>query len=155
MNATSTLVLILVLSFAADRVAKAIMFGLALLPKVGPYFHPPEYLRDQEMKVHRKTRLLIFYTVLVGAISAAAIYQFPELHIIRLLTDIETDWIDPAVTTIVVMGGSDLLGRLVQISGLGEGATAAPPGGSSRNEPIEISGRLVLEQPDAAASRIA
>lgn len=147
MNATSALVLILVLSFAADRLAKAILFLLALLPMWSKRFPDPRLIREQERKVHVKNRLVLVYTVLVASIAGIAIWMFPELRIIQMLSGPRIpELIDIIVTVIVVMGGSDLVGRIVQISGIGEGTATSPT--SSRNEPIEINGRLVLENPD-------
>lgn len=147
MNATSALVLILVLSFAADRLAKAILFVLALTPAWSKRFPDPRLIRERERQVHVKNRLLLVYTVLVAAIAGTAIWMYPELRIIEMLSGPRThDVIDIIVTVVVVMGGSDLVGRLVQVSGIGEVSTTSPASG--RNEPIEINGRLVLENPD-------
>jgi len=147
MNATSALVLILVLSFAADRLAKAVLFLLALVPMWSKRFPDPRLVREQEQKVKAKNRLVLVYTVLVASIAGTAIWIFPELRIIQMLSGPRIpELIDIIVTVIVVMGGSDLVGRIVQISGIGEGTATSP--GSSRNEPIEINGRLVLENPD-------
>lgn len=147
MNATSALVLILVLSFAADRLAKAILFLLALLPMWSKRFPDPRLIRERERQVHVKNRLLLIYSVLVATIAGTAIWMFPELRIIEMLSGPRTHAaIDIVVTVIVVMGGSDLVGRLVQVSGIGEVTTTSSPSG--RNEPIEINGRLVLENPD-------
>jgi len=46
--------------------------------------------------------------------------------------------LDAVVTGIVLMGGSDFIGKLLQMSGVG-GAT------ESKAQPIEITGKLVLE----------
>jgi len=152
MNATSVLVLIMVLSFAADRVARAIMLTLRLIPAWTRRFPDPlNFTKDQELERARaRRRLDIAYTLVVGAIATAAIYAFPDLHIIRMLTRADVPAaIDIAVTVIVVMGGSELLAKIVQLSGLGDAAmapTAQAASGSGRSDPIEISGRLIVEQ---------
>lgn len=147
MNATSVLVLILVLSFAADRLAKGILFLVGFIPGWSKWFPDPRLVRDQDRRVRAKNRLLLVYTVLVASIAGTAILKFPELRIIQALSGPRTpEIIDIVVTVIVVMGGSDLVGRLVQISGIGEATATFST--SSRSEPIEINGRLVLENPD-------
>lgn len=152
MNATSALVLILVLSFAADRLAKALLFVLALTPAWSKRFPDPRLIRERERQVHVRNRLVLVYTALVAVVAGTAIWMYPELRIIEMLSGPRThDLIDIIVTVIVVMGGSDLVGRLVQVSGIGEVSTTSS--GSSRNEPIEINGRLVLENPDQADTR--
>lgn len=146
MNATSALVLILVLSFAADRVAKALLFILSLSPLFSRVFPEPKLVADGEKRVRAARRGLILYTLVVGTVAGAAVYFFPEIRVIEMLSGPQTHaFIDVVVTVIVVMGGSDLVGRIVQVSGLGEGTAASGPVG--RNEPIEISGRLTLENP--------
>jgi hypothetical protein len=153
MNATSALVLILVLSFAADRLAKGLLFVLSLSPFVSRAFPDPKLVEAGEKRVRAARRGLILYTVVVGSIAGAAIYFFPEIRIIEMLSGPQTHaFIDIVVTVIVVMGGSDLVGRIVQVSGLGEGPAA--PGGAGRNDPIEISGRLTLENPVVAGSPV-
>lgn len=149
MNATSALVLILVLSFAADRLAKGLLFLLGLLPFWARWFPEPQLVKDPERQARVRTRRVVLYTLVVGSIAGTAIWFFPEIRIIELLSGPRTHvFIDIVVTLVVVMGGSDLVGRIVQISGIGEGGGGAVGGG--RNEPIEISGKLTLENGETA-----
>jgi len=148
MNATSALVLILVLSFAADRLAKGLLFVLGLLPFWARWFPDPDSIREPARRSRVRTRRLVVYTLVVGSIAGTAIWFFPEIRIIELLSGPRTHaFIDIVVTLVVVMGGSDLVSRIVQVAGIGEGGGGSAGGG--RHEPIEINGRLTLENGDA------
>ncbi|MEY1557313.1 hypothetical protein AB3Y40_16900 [Yoonia sp. R2331] len=151
MNATSALVLIMILAFSADRLTKAIMFVLAFVPRWQRYFRDPEIISNRVEKYKMRNRYLIAYTVIVGVIACSAVFWFDDLRILTRLSGNNVDAsIDIVVTTLVVMGGSDLVSRLVQISGIGEmGAAAASGDRSERNKPVEIVGRLVLENDGA------
>jgi hypothetical protein len=153
MNATSALVMIMILAFAADRLAKGILFCLGFVPYWRRKFPNPEFLSSKAAKEAMRNRHLIAYTVTVGLIAGIAVAFFPEIRIIATLTGPEANrFIDMAVTGLVVMGGSDLVSRIVQISGIGDtGASAAAGESAQRNKPVEIVGRLVIEN-DGTAS---
>jgi hypothetical protein len=147
MTTASVLAFIMVLAFAADRVAKSVMFCLAFVPAWHRRFPDPELIENKVVRQRMRNRYLLAYTVIVGAIAAAAVLTFPDLRILDKLTGETTDAvIDIVVTVLVLMGGSDLLGRIVQVSGIGDmGAAAASGETSPRNKPVEVVGRLVLE----------
>lgn len=166
MNVTSVLVLILILSFAAERVAQAIMFLLRVLPWWNRNFPDPLFLEDRYRQRRARNRLTLANTVLVAVIAAVPIWMFSELHLLDALTGQDTNrFIDMAVTLVVVIGGSDIVGRLLNVSGIGEVSPVTGAGGApGKNDPIEINGRLVLENdpvpaygptaPPAATSQI-
>lgn len=151
MNATSALVLIMVLAFSADRLTKAVLFLIAFLPVWQRFFQDPELITHRPQKIKMRNRHLFAYTAIVGAIAGSAVWWFPELRVIEMLSGPNTgNVIDTIVTTLVVMGGSDLVGRIIQISSIGDmGAAAASGDASERNKPVEISGRLILENDGA------
>jgi hypothetical protein len=146
MNATSVLVLILVLSFATDRLVKGLLFLLAQIPPWARRFPDPRLIADKQQQIVAADRTKLIYAVLVALIAGAAVIAYQDLRIIRMLSGPQVPRaIDVLVTVIVVMGGSDLVSRILQISGMGE--IGAGTAGTGQNQPVEISGRLVLESP--------
>lgn len=152
MNATSTLVLILVLSFAAERLVKGVLFLLGFAPWWRRRFPDPLSFPDSLSRARAHQRMQIVSTIMIALVTGAAVWQFEDLHILRLLVgDGANRWIDMGVSLLVVMGGSEMIGKLVAISGLGEDLGGARAGmtstaaGAPGSDPIEITGRLVLE----------
>ena len=127
MTATSTLVLIMVLAFSADRLTKAILFLLGFIPKWRAYFVDPEMITHRPQKLKMRNRHLFAYTIIVGLIAGTGVWWFEEIRILNMLSGPDTgQYVDMAVTALVIMGGSDLVGRIVAISSIGEvGAAAA------------------------------
>ncbi|MEO1016661.1 MAG: hypothetical protein AAFY56_03085 [Pseudomonadota bacterium] len=153
MNATSALVLILILSFAADRLVKALIFGLSYLPFWQRRFPDPKLEPDRVLKLRATNRQKLVYSILVAIVAGVGVWFYEQIRIIQMLAGPETpDFIDMVVTVIVVMGGSDLVSRLLQISGVGDIGTG-PAAAGGRNQPIEIQGRLVLENPSSLEGR--
>lgn len=143
----SALVLIMVLAFSADRLTKGLMFCLSFIPAWRKRLPNPELIENKVRRHQIQNLHLVVYTVIVGIVAGAAVLLFEDVRIISMLVGGEPEEvIDILVTLLVIMGGSDLLGRIVQISGIGDtGAAAASGETSPRNKPVEIVGRLTLE----------
>lgn len=156
MNATSALVLILILSFAADRIGKTILFALHQIPWWARRFPDPQLVEDKAQAAAARRRGTIAYAAIVGAIVATAAALHQELLILRMLTPDSHFVVDLIVTTTVLMGGSDLIGRIIRLSGVIEGDEGDGAGGhggraARRDGPIEVVGRLTLDDRDRLA----
>lgn len=150
----SALVLIMVLAFSADRLTKGLMFCLSFIPAWRKQLPDPELIQNRARRHQIQNRHLVVYTAIVGLIAGAAVYFFDDVRIISMLVEGKADkTVDILVTLLVIMGGSDLLGRIVQISGIGDtGAAAASGETAPRNKPVEIVGRLTLDTGGATLS---
>ncbi len=139
-----TLVLILVLSFAIERVVKAILF---LLSFVGPWTRwvpDPLTLEDAtgRTKADRKQKL-IYYTF-AGFLGLIVVAIYGNVRVFRALGYQAGNVVLDAITTgIILMAGSDFISKLMQMSGIGGGA-------ESSTQPIEITGKLILESSNVA-----
>lgn len=140
MAGVSVLVLILVLSFAIDRAAKAVLFLSSLFR--GPWSRwlpDPQTLDDPAGRSRAEKTQTLAYYVLAGILALGVLAGFGSVRLIKALgygdANSIVDWL---VTGIVLIGGSELIGKLVQISGLGGG-------GEAKGQPLEITGKLILE----------
>jgi uncharacterized membrane protein YvlD (DUF360 family) len=149
-NATSVLILILVLCFAADRIARALLMGLAMLPAFAGRFPDPAGIEDKAEKAVALRKQAVAHTVIVGVLAALILWLYPQVRILGLLTgSVRLGVIDVVVSAVVIMGGSDLISRLLQVSGVNE-AMAAP---GARGGPVEITGKLEIDSAKAPSSQ--
>lgn len=149
MNATSALVLIMILAFAVDRIGKAVLFALGQIPWWARRFPDPAGIADKAAAAKARRRGVIAYSALVGSMAAAAAWFFPETRLVSMLIIGDSHIvIDMIVTVTVLMGGSDLVGRVIQFAGMfdedGEGGGGRAPR-AGRDGPIEVVGRVTLD----------
>jgi hypothetical protein len=146
----SILVFIFILSLVLDRVVKAMLFLLSFVKFWAKLFPDPRVVDDNKKKVRAEKMQKLLYAVLVGSLGAFIVTMSDDVRLIKLLLigrgeENPSELLDIIVTTVTLIGGSDLIGKLLQVSGIsdiGAGAASATP------KPIEITGKLVLENPD-------
>lgn len=100
------------------------------------------------MRAEKKQKLV--YAVLVGSLGAFVVTVSDDIRLIKPLLigsceENPNELLDIIVTTITLIGGSDLIGKLLQVSGISDIGAGAAAGTA---KPIEITGKLVLENPD-------
>ncbi len=138
LDGISVVAMLTIAAFAIDRVLAAIFFLVQLAkPELDPA--SPE-VRDP-YKLSRK--LKIFYTI-CAAILATAVVVFLPVRILGVFGVSANDILDAALTAIVLMGGSDQLASLLKTVGVPEPESATPA-----PQPVEISGRIMLEEAPA------
>lgn len=87
-----------------------------------------------------KKKLKLIYVMLAAVLAIAVMVLYPNLRILSAL-GIQSDLVlDSVLTAIVLLGGSDQLAILLKTIGMPEIEKPAP-------QPIQINGRLVLEEP--------
>jgi hypothetical protein len=147
-NATSVLILILVLCFAADRIARAILTGLRMLPSWSGRLPDPDGIEDKAAKAEATRKQAVAHTIIIGAMAALVLWLYPQIRILGMLTgSVQLGIIDLVVSAVVIMGGADLISRLLQIAGVNDAMTAGGRGG-----PVEITGKLEIDTPKAPRS---
>jgi hypothetical protein len=85
MNATTTLVLILILSFAAERLVRGVLFLLGLVPWWRKRFPDPLSFSDSLSRAKAHQRIQIVSTMMIALVAGAAIWEFQDLHILQKL----------------------------------------------------------------------
>ena len=124
-DGVSAIALILILSFAIDRVVTAVLFlaawaGLA-----------PDAATDE-----RKYKLIYF--CVGGALGIFVLAHFGQVRLMMALGIPIDQYLDTALTGIVLVGGADRIAGLLKAPGGGVPKETPPP--------MVISGKLVLEE---------
>ncbi|HEX9867647.1 MAG TPA: hypothetical protein VGC99_03455 [Candidatus Tectomicrobia bacterium] len=136
----NVIVLIFVVSFGIDRIVTGILF---LLSYVGPWsqaFPEPVTIRDTLARTKAEKKQKLAYFVFAGVLSLGVIATFGKVRIFDALGYTPAnDILDIIVTGIILTAGSDCIAKLLDMSGFG-GVETSPP------RPIEVTGRLILEQ---------
>ncbi len=124
-DGVSAIALILILSFAIDRVVTAVLFlaawaGLA-----------PDATDDRKYK--------LIYFCLGGVLGIFVLAHFGQVRLMTALGIPIDQYLDTALTGIVLVGGADRIAGLMKAPGGGGAPKETPP-------PMVISGKLVLEE---------
>ena len=149
-GAVDVVALVFFASFAIDRITKGILFAISLT-EFGRNLYPESTIKNSESeRFHQEKnyRLLYFFISLFFAITTLLYYNsYQRLGILYAL-DIEKDAriLDTILTGIILVAGSDFLGRLLEMSG-------AYHKKESEDQPIIVTGTLILEQPKKPATR--
>lgn len=132
--------MVLFISFAIDRVTRALLFvGTMFEGPWTPWLPDPLAVEDPAQRARAEKKQTMAYYVVASTLSLAALFAF---HNVRLLKNLNYDanwFLDALLTGIVLIGGSDLVSKVLQVSGLGGG------GSESKSQPLEITGKLILE----------
>jgi hypothetical protein len=135
----STLVLILILSFAIDRVVKAVLFLLSFGGLWTKRFPDPLLLEDPTERAKAEKQQKLIYYLFAGFLGLIVVAIYGNVRVFRALGYQAANVVlDAIVTGIILMAGSEVISKVLQISGMG-GAS------ESTSQPIEITGKLILE----------
>ena len=142
---------ILIAAFLLDRVAAGYFFVMSYREKWRRNNPDPATVADpaERAKAERKRKLT--YSIITGTLGTALIAGYLKIRILALtglvLKDQATNlpehpvW-DTLLTGLILMGGADRLSEALKMLG---GPSADKGAGASK--PIEITGRLILEEP--------
>ena len=138
LDGLSAIAMLAVASFAIDRIVAGAVFLLTL---VKPEYENP--VPGSPGHVPARKTLKLFYVVVAGVLAILVMVLYPNLRILNALGVQADRVLDSVLTAIVLLGGSDQLAILLKTIGVPEIQKPAP-------QPIQINGRLVLEEPAKA-----
>jgi len=152
-GALNVFVFIMIISFVIERVVKALLFLLAFVGQKVPKLNKILSGDGEASGLEASNRQKLIYTVIAAIIAAAFVWNFDEIRILKLLiSKPPSETLDMFVTWLTVLGGSDFIGRLLAVGGIGDlgaGSTSsAGTGSSTSKQPIEITGTLKLDSTD-------
>lgn len=134
-DGVTAIAMIVIASFAIDRIVTATLFVLSLITTS----LDPESIEDApgRRRAERIQRLL--YVVLAGILGIFVVASYGNVRILAAL-GIETDpLLDIILTGIILVGGSDRIAAVLKVPG-------APGAEKPSPQPIQITGTLILEE---------
>jgi hypothetical protein len=133
----SAIAVILIASFAIDRIVTALLFLLSFASPWRKYFPDPTAQEGAERAASER-KLKLAYFVFAGILGVAVLAGYGKMRIFAVsgFPDVPW-WLDVLATGLILMGGADRVAALLNIGGpLGE--KAAP-------QPIQITGKIVID----------
>jgi hypothetical protein len=131
LDGVTIITLILIASFAIDRIVTAILFLLSFAGLA------PDAATEKKYK--------LMYFVLAGGFGIGVLAIWGQIRVLKLLGLTADPWLDTFLTGIVLVGGADRIASLIKLPGGGDPKPAP--------QPIEITGKLVLEDTAKATSQ--
>jgi hypothetical protein len=138
-GAINVLIFVFLVSFGIDRAGKALLFIIGYMPYLKDRFPDPSQFENRASRVQAARKQTLLYFLFTGALAMLVLTLYGDVRLLRYLNVVVDDpTLDAIMTGLVLVAGSDFVGRLLQMSGIYNGRT-------EKSEPIEITGRLTLE----------
>ena len=147
-DGVSAIAVILIASFGIDRIVMGLLFILSFMKPWDRVLPDPLTVQDtvERAKAEKKQKLLYF--VCAGVLGGLVLAFFGEVRIVRALGFDKINYVlDSIMTGLILMAGAD---RVAETLKMMPGATSIEKSGS---RPIEITGRLILE--DETSKKVA
>ena len=145
MDGITAIAVILIGSFAIDRITTGTMFLLALIKPWDRRFPDPAIVTEPTERLHAERKQKLVYFGIAGLLGIVVLAWLGNVRIFAAL-NFTVHWImDTVVTGLVLVGGADRVA--VALKSIG-----APVPEKAPSSPIEVTGRLVLDQPTGATA---
>lgn len=144
-NGVNVMVLIVVLSFVLDRIVKAILFLLLFVRAWTKRFPDPLMITEPIRRAKAERKQTLAYFVFAGIVALMVAIQGKISLLTVLGINDPKPLLDILVTTIMLVGGSDITNKIVPLLSKGDSV-------ESSNQPIAITGRLILDNSNSTTS---
>jgi hypothetical protein len=136
----SAIALVLVVSFAIDRLVRGLLFVLSYSSAWASRFPDPAFNNGPISAEAERNRRLIYF-VLAGSLGMIALGWVGQVRILSALgfTNVNR-WLDILVTGLILAGGAERTEQVLKSLGASGPSTEA-----TSKEPIEIRGKLTIE----------
>jgi hypothetical protein len=136
----SAIALVLVVSFAIDRLVRGLLFVLSYSSAWARRFPDPAFNNGPVSAEAERNRRLIYF-VLAGSLGMIALGWVGQVRILSALgfTNVNR-WLDILVTGLILAGGAERTEQVLKSLGASGPSTEA-----TSREPIEIRGKLTIE----------
>jgi hypothetical protein len=146
----SAIAVILIASFAIDRILGGLFFLLSYSEDLRPLIGEPEDAQRQPDSRAMRTKRLIYALIggYLGTVVIAGLMNVRLFELVQIaMPEKPNALLDTLLTGLILAAGADRLTEALKLMGEGAGA-----GGKKGDRPIEISGKLVLERDNAKSS---
>ena len=136
----SAIALVLVVSFAIDRLVRGVLFALSYSSAWARRFPEPA-LNNGPISADAERNRRLIYFVLAGSLGMIALGWVGQVRILSALgfTNVNR-WLDILVTGLILAGGADRTEQVLRSLG-----ASSPSAEATSKEPIEIRGKLTIE----------
>jgi hypothetical protein len=141
-DGVTAIAMILIASFAIDRIAVGLLFLFSFMPKWKRTFPEPSSFAEPGERASAERKRKLIYFVFAGVLAGAFLAGYGQDRILKAAGFSINPLLDAVVTGLILMGGADRMTELLKMIGVqnAEKAEASP-------HPIEITGRVILEEP--------
>ena len=145
LDGVTALALILIASFAIDRIVAGVLFLLSFSKAWSQRFPDPESVQDEAGRAQAERKRKVIYFVLAGVLGIGVLGWLGNVRILSAVLhskDPNLPSVDPILDTIItgllLMGGADRLAQVLKMPG-------APGAEKPEPKPIQITGKLSIE----------
>lgn len=141
----SAIAVILIASFAIDRITAGLLFLLSFIPLWRRVVPDPLEAKNEQEVVRAKKRHQLLYFTFAGFLGIIVLAWFGTVRIFSVLGFPQIDPIlDTVVTGLILVAGSERISGLLEAS---SGFAGSAPAEKAEPAPIEVKGTVTLEDP--------
>jgi hypothetical protein len=135
LDGVSAVALVLIASFAIDRIVRGLLFLLSFANAVPD----PTLAEDETSRRAAEKKYRLMYFLFAGIIGIFVLAYYGNVRILAALGVQAHAVLDTVLTGIVLMGGAERLASFLKLAG------EKPEVEKQEPQPIQITGRLTLE----------
>ena len=140
-DGVSAIAVILIASFAIDRIVTGILFMLSFFKPWTRHFPDPKSITNLTERIAAEKKQKFIYFALAGILSIGVLAGYGGIRIFKVVAFPGINPVLDAIATgVILVAGSERIASLINLgeaSGTGESAPAS--------QPIEITGKLTIE----------
>ena len=134
LNGVNAITLILIVSFAIERIVAGVMFLLSFTPS----FPDPAGAENPAARARAEKSSQLIRGVLALFLVVAALSYYKNVRVLAAIGLPAGPLLDDVLTGIILFGGADRIGALLKAPGEVRSDRAAP-------QPIQVTGKLLLD----------
>ncbi len=141
-DGVTAIAMILIASFAIDRIVVGLLFLFSFIPRWSRAFPEPSSFADPEARAGAERKRKLIYFVFAGVLAGLFLAGYGQDRILKAAGFSINPILDTILTGLILMGGADRMTEFLKMIGVQNAEKPeAPP------HPIEITGRVILEEP--------
>jgi|SRR5215469_6092456 len=155
--------IILIASFLLDRIVAGLFFLLEFSERWRRFLPDPNSVSEAKERAAATRKSKLVYSAFVGVLGTAVIAWYLNIRLLTLTNLLTKDpdnaffqphaLLDIFLTGLILVGGADRIAEALKL--LGGPSTSSPLTEKSASQPIEITGKLILEREKEAEVKIA